>query len=176
MSKLIDATFGNYLIRGIEEVELPEPVSWMPQTIGWKVLALLVLLFALYKLYGVAKKWWRNRYRRSALQKLKDLETESGGEYLQVVAELPNLLKATALHAYPRAEVAALSGERWLAFLDAHYSGPSFRAGVGQQLLAVAYQPAAHWHLEPADARTLIAMCRHWLRKHKINAPQASHA
>ncbi|MGI9294648.1 MAG: DUF4381 domain-containing protein, partial [Pseudomonadales bacterium] len=132
MSELIGATFGNYLIRGIEEIELPESVSWLPQTIGWKVLALLVFLLAAYKFYQAAKQWWRNRYRRSALLRLKELEEEAAGDYLQVAAELPGLLKATALHAYPRAEVAALSGESWLDFLDAHYSGRSFRSGTGQ--------------------------------------------
>lgn len=176
MSDLIGDTFGNYLIRGIEEIELPEPVSWLPQTIGWKVVGLLVLLFASHKIYVVATQWWRDRYRRSALQRLRELEAEADGDYLRVAAELPILLKATALHAYPRAHVAALSGESWLAFLDAHYSGGSFRSAVGQHLLAVAYQSPEQWQLEPDDARTLITMCRQWLRKHKVNTQQASHA
>ncbi|MGI9285257.1 MAG: DUF4381 domain-containing protein [Pseudomonadales bacterium] len=176
MSELIGDTFGNYLIRGIEEIALPEPVSWFPQTIGWKILALLALLFAAYKSYHAAKRWWRNRYRRSALLKLKVLEEEADGDYSKVAAELPSLLKAAALHAYPRAQVAALSGESWLEFLDAHYSGPSFRSGTGQHLLTIAYQSRAQWHLEPADARTLITMCRRWLRQHKASTPQTSHA
>lgn len=176
MSELIGDTFGNYLIRGIEEIALPEPVSWLPQTIGWKFLALLLFLFAVYKFYHATKHWWRNRYRRSALQRLKELEQKAHGDYSQVAAELPGLLKATALHAYPRAEVACLSGERWLAFLDTHYSGPSFRSGTGRQLLAIAYQSPTQWQLEPAQARALVDMCRQWLHRHKVTRSQASHA
>ncbi len=170
MSKLSGDNFGNYLIRGIAEIEPPEPVSWLPQTLGWKILALLGVLFALYQAYHAANRWWRNRYRRSALQRLKAIELAAEGDYTRVVVELPWLLKAAALHAYPRANVAALSGDNWLAFLDAHYNGPSFRAATGRQLLAVAYQSPAKWQLKPTQAETLISMCRRWLCQHKVHA------
>ncbi len=176
MSKLIGDNFGNYLIHGIDEIQLPEPVAWLPQTLGWKFLALLTLLIAICQGYRVCRQWWRNRYRRRALQRLKDIEIAAEGDDLRIVAELPWLLKATALHAYPRADVAALSGDDWLAFLDAHYCGPSFRAAPGQQLLAAAYQPPAHWQLQPGEARTLISMCRRWLRQHRVHRPRAARA
>lgn len=176
MNKLTGDNFGNYLIRGIAEIELPEPVSWLPQTLGWKILALLILLLAALQTYRASTKWWRNRYRRRALERLKAIELAAGGDPGRVVAQLPWLLKATALHAYPRVDVAALSGDAWLAFLDAHYSGPSFRAATGQQLLAVAYQSPAQWQLQPQEAQTLVSMCRRWLCLHRAHNSPIAHA
>ena len=176
MGKLIKDKFGNYLIQGIEEIQLPEPASLLPQTLGWKILALLILLGAVYLVYRGGRQWWRNRYRRSALRTLKNIEQAAKGDHLRIVAELPWLLKATALQAYPRIDVAALSGTDWLVFLDAHYSGPAFCAAMGQKLLVVAYQPAAQWQLQPQDAENLISMCRRWLSQHTAHKPQAAHA
>jgi hypothetical protein len=167
MSDLFSDTFGNYMLHGIDEIHVPEPVSWWPQTIGWKVLALVLALWLLYRLYLLASRWWKNRYRRVALARLDALQSRANGQYQQVLASLPELLKATALQAYPRTEIASLSGREWLAFLDAHYDGPEFSGKPGRQLLAVAYQDQSNWQLSAEDANRLIAMVRRWLRQHR---------
>ncbi len=167
MSDLFGDTFGNYMLHGIDEIHVPEPVPWWPQTIGWKVLALALVLWLLYRLYLLASRWWKNRYRRAALARLDALQSRANGQYQQVLAGLPELLKATALQAYPRTEVASLSGREWLAFLDAHYDGPAFSDEPGRQLLAVAYQDQSTWQLSAEDASRLIAMVRRWLRQHR---------
>lgn len=159
-------TFGNYILHGIEEVHLPETVSWWPQTIGWKVLGLLLLIAVAYWLSVQAKKWWRNRYRRDALSRLASLE-QRADEWQQVVRQLPFLLKATALQAYPRSDVAQLSGTQWLEFLDSQFEGPAFRDGPGQGLLEIAYQPESQWRLSQLDAESLISLSRRWIREHR---------
>ena len=176
MNDLFGDSFGNPMLRGIEEIQLPEAIPWWPQTLGWKLLASAAILYLGYRLTRGAQRWWLNRYRRSALAQLAQLEQCSGGDYGEVLFALPALLKATALHAYPRDEVAALSGEHWLAFLDQHYSGPSFRRGVGRQLLTIAYQPDSRWQLSPLEAQQLIHMCRRWLGKHRIASAEAPQA
>jgi hypothetical protein len=169
MTALFGDTFGNYLLHGIEEIHLPEPVAWWPQTPGWIILAGLFLLWCLFRLYLAARIWWHNRYRRAALAQLDKLEQRAAGQYQLVLPALPPLLKATALQAFPRADVAALSGEPWLAFLDRHYDGASFRQGSGRQLLSIAYRPEADWQLSAGEAQQLIAMCRHWLGQHRLD-------
>ena len=166
VDKGFSATFGNYLLHGIEEVHLPGSVSWLPQTIGWKVLGLLLAIAVGYRIYLQAKKWWRNRYRRTALDRLSALEQDLG-EWQQVVRQLPFLLKATALQAYPLSDVAQLSGALWLEFLDEKIGGNSFCDGPGQGLLLVAYQPESQWRLSEQDARSLIAISRRWIREHR---------
>lgn len=158
-------TFGNYLVHGIDEIILPEAVGWFPLAPGWKVLGLIVLLLMLFQAIRLVKIWWRNRYRREALRQLSD--RGKGKKLQEVVALLPHFLKITALHAYPRREVASLSGEDWLRFLDSHYSGPSFLDGAGRNLLLVAYLPEEQWKLDKEQSETLLSMSRQWIATHK---------
>lgn len=167
-------TFGNYNLHGIEEVHLPETVSWMPQTIGWKVVAGVLLLAFIYCLIRKAQGWWRNRYRREALKQLKQLEVSE--DLYTVVCHLPFLLKATALQRFPRSIIAPLSGEDWLSFLSGHYPGPSFNDPLGRQLIAVSYQHKPQWTLQDDEAKALIERTRSWIKTHqaKSSSPLSS--
>lgn len=59
-----------YILRELHDVAIPDSVSWAPQTIGWKILGVILLLVAIYLAYRLAQKWWNNRYRKEALQEL----------------------------------------------------------------------------------------------------------
>ena len=160
-------TFGNYLIHGIDEIMLPEVIPWWPSAPGWKVLGLILLVWVVLRMIRLGKRWWRNRYRREVLRQLKQLQQQVGSKTLDVVASLPHFIKITALQAYPRAEVASLSGEGWLAFLDSHYCGPSFAEGSGRKLLAVSYLPRQRWQLDDNESKQLIQMAQQWIAKHR---------
>lgn len=165
-------TFGNYNLHGIEEVHLPEAVSWMPQTIGWKVLALLLLLLCCLVAYRQINAWWQNRYRREALKQLAELE--AAGDTYTLMSCLPRLLKATALQCFPRQDIASLSGDDWLQFLSEHYPGPSFNDPLGKQLISIAYQNPQHWTAKQDDVNALVARVRCWIKKHRGLAPGQS--
>jgi hypothetical protein len=159
-------TFGNYLIHGIDEIMLPNAVSWWPSAPGWQVLAVIALAWLIVRAIRIFRTWWRNRYRREALRQLQQLQQQADGELHKVVEQLPFYIKATALHAYPRATVASLSGDAWLAFLDAHCSDASFSAGIGKKLLTVSYLPRDQWQLDDTESKTLITMVCDWIKKH----------
>ena len=159
-------TFGNYLVHGIDEIILPEAVSWWPSAPGWQVLALSSGLLLIVQVFRLAKRWWRNRYRREALRQLAQVQHQAGQLLDEVVSTLPYYIKATALQAYPRHDVASLSGNDWLAFLDAHYAGPSFQEGVGKNLLNIAYLPREKWQLNHQEATQLIKLSRQWIAHH----------
>lgn len=166
VDKAFADTFGNYMLHGIEEVHLPASISWWPQTFAWKILGLLAIAGLSYWFFVKAAYWWRNRYRRQAIADLAALQ-KSGDSWQAAVAQLPILLKATALQAYPRDQVAQLSGQAWLAFLDAHYDGPRFCEATGSRLLQVAYQPSDQWQLSEIDSQTLLRMAQRWIKDHK---------
>lgn len=161
-------TFGNYNLHGIEEVHLPDSVSWMPQTIGWKVLGVLLLLLFVAYLYRQATKWWRNRYRREALKQLAALESTEDG--YTIVSRLPFLLKATALQLFTREDIASLAGDAWLEFLTDHYPGPSFTDKLGRQLITISYQHSQQWALSEQDVAELVARTRDWIKRHHIES------
>ena len=43
-----------YILRDLHDVAIPESVSWIPQTIGWKILGVILLLIAVYLAYRLA--------------------------------------------------------------------------------------------------------------------------
>jgi hypothetical protein len=159
-------SFGNYLIHGIDEIILPDTISWWPTAPGWQVLGVLVVVLLAVQASRWVKRWWHNRYRREALKQLAAVQQQADMQLQDVVAVLPYYMKVTALQAYPRKDIASLSGNDWLLFLDAHYAGPSFSKGVGKKLLSVAYLPREQWQLDDQESNTLIRMSRHWIAEH----------
>ena len=92
--------------------DIVEPVSvsfWWPLAPGWWVLLSLVFVGLLIGGIRSIRTYQKNAYRRLALRELDSLPTPHG---------LPILLKRVALAVYPREQVAGLSGDRWIAFLN----------------------------------------------------------
>ncbi len=135
----------------IEPAE-PEAVSLMPQTWGWAALGVVVLILAAAAGYRLYRRYRANAYRRDALREL-----DLAGDDPALIAEV---LRRTALAAYPRGEVASLAGDDWLGFLDAQIPEPGFRAGPGRIIATAAYRPSSP---EPS----LPGLARRWVRAHR---------
>lgn len=80
-----------YILRELHDVAIPNSVSWAPQTIGWKILGVILLLAALYLAYRLALRWWNNRYRKEALNELMLLDARD-------INSLSRLLKCLKLY------------------------------------------------------------------------------
>lgn len=132
----------------------PAPVSWWPPAPGWWLLTALLLV-----LLGTG--WWLHRrgaLRRSALAELRILERTASDD-TRVAAGVNNLLRRVALARFPRRQVAALSGEAWLQFLDSRARLSGFRDGPGRVLASAPY--SARCRVERA---ALLALARRWIR------------
>jgi hypothetical protein len=157
-------------LEGLIEIALPQAIRYTPQTIGWLILFGLILILFIWIVYRRYQYRKANRYRRWALEKLQDIERilrqNLGLE--KALAEIPVLVKQTALHCFPREKIASLSGENWLRFLDASCGGTDFTDGPGQILEQTAYQP--HKRLEQYKAEEiydLIHVVHKWIKKHR---------
>jgi Ca-activated chloride channel family protein len=104
------------------------------------------------------------RYRRLALRELHALHAQwqLDGDDGAFAAAVNRLLKRTALAAFPRADVAALAGADWLAFLDGRLREPRF-TDPDLRALATLYQPRP----EPVAAAPLHAAAERWIRSHR---------
>jgi hypothetical protein len=140
------------LLRQLTEPAEPPPVSMMPQTWGWAVLAALLLAALLYVLWRWQRHYRANAYRRAAQRMLQDAGDDP--------ARVAEILRRTALVAYPRDKVASLSGTDWLAFLDRQVGGEAFLHGPGQVVATAPYRPA-----NPDPQVTGLALS--WVRKHR---------
>lgn len=140
----------------------PEPpaIPMWPATPLAKGLCALLLLILLLFIWRQIQTYRANAYRRAALAELR----QSEGDAAQIAA----ILRRTALAAYPREEVAALTGEHWLEFLNQHYPGNAFEGEVGRELLHSPYRKTTS---HKSDA--LVQATQDWIRHHKLVQPGA---
>ena len=167
MAESGSVSFGNRMLEGFQEIGLPEPVSFWPQTPGWWVVGGLLLIGLCWWGGRRLLRWRADAYRRRRIADLESLVAGTSGDLQAVLVHLPPLLKATALQAYRRRDVAALTGEAWLAFLDAQYPGAGFLSRTGRRLVSIAYQPDAAAQMNEGEARELIEMSKRWIRNHR---------
>jgi Domain of unknown function (DUF4381) len=142
----------------LRDIHLPAAVPWWPPAPGWWALVALLLIAAglVYVIYARRR---RNRWRGSALTELARLRDASPQRLLR---EVSVLLRRVAISRFPRHDVAALTGEAWLAFLDRSLGdGAAFQSGVGRVLLS---GPYATSHVE-VDVVSLLALCERWIKR-----------
>lgn len=127
----------------IRDLHLPETIGWWPPAPGWWLLLVLLMI-------GIAWLCWRylgararGRARRHALRRLETLldAYEANRDAARFGAEVSALLRRTMLAYAPRSEVAGLTGEAWLEWLDRDLAVPQFSAGPGRRLLDLPYRP-----------------------------------
>jgi hypothetical protein len=161
--------FGNPWMSNLEEIGVPDPVPFRPETAGWYLLTGLLLLVALWFAWRFYRKWRANAYRREALKELSEIEglIESEADQPQALQSIPELLKRVALAAYPRSRVAELSGEAWLGFLDGTVGSTEFTRGLGRLLPDLAYDPAAASKITDTESKDLVELAGAWIRHHK---------
>ena len=148
----------------LRDIHLPALISWWPPTPGWWILAALMLAIAIGLFVGYRRRQ-RDNWRRSALAELARLRQQHAAKPSaahHIVSELSVLLRRVAISCFPRAEVAMLSGENWLAFLDRSMSkGATFQSESGRLLAVAPYLP--HAAITPQALHALFALCESWI-------------
>lgn len=159
-------------LRTLKDIATPTPVSWMPQTWGWLAVASFFLAIVLLWCARAYRRWKRNAYRREALKLLDEIEVDlrSPDARGQAVNRLTELVKRTALAAWPRKDVAAITGRDWIRFLRAHDTG-----GIGRALEIVfddiEYQgERTVRNLTPDVVDNLARGVRRWIEEHHVSA------
>lgn len=153
-------------LANLKEIPLPEPIAYTPQTVGWLILLVVLLLGTFWILYLWRRSVSRNRYRGEALKKLDAIE--GGGVPL---SELPALVKRVVLAFTPREKVAGLTGTPWLEFLDSTLGTRDFVTGPGKLLPTLSYgkPELIEAQLTPEHRRELLRLIRRWIRRHRAS-------
>jgi hypothetical protein len=157
------------VLQPLQELPLPAPVSWAPQTAGWWVVGFVLLAALAWCAWAVWRHHRKQRYRRIALAHLEKIEAalRNPEERVSALAAIPPLIKRTSLAAAPRERVASLGGEEWLAFL-AHTRG-RFDQRSGALLSLVSYAPADQIAaVSEHDAQMLVSVTRDWIAHHHV--------
>ena len=147
----------------LRDIHLPGPIESWPPAPGWWLLAILALGTAAYGLYRLYKFWQTNRYRREGVTALNELRRayEKDPQSVDYLEQYSQLLKRVALTFYAREQVASLTGEAWVAFLDRTGSTQEFGMGPGQILIDGNYSQGV---LFQADKLHIIG--DRWIRNH----------
>ena len=126
----------------LRDLHLPEMIGWWPLAPGWWFLIVLAFAGLAYLLYRSYAGWRRNAARRVALKELARIQKQykSGVDEISLAIELSELLRRTMLAYAPRNEVAGLSGERWLQWLDQGLDAKPFSEGPGQNVESLPYR------------------------------------
>jgi hypothetical protein len=165
MTHTLFATTDPTSLDNLIDIVSPAPVPWWPPAPGWFVVAGVLAIVAIATLVVYVLRWKGNAYRREALRELEAIVRESAGDP-QRLADLPELVKRTALAAWPREIVAGLTGEQWLHFLDQTGRTADFTNGPGTELPDLAYIPQRATKLDPTRRQDMIKAIRRWIERH----------
>jgi len=157
-------------LKGLADLALPGPVSWLPQTWGWAVVGAVLLVLLVWGLVRWRRRWKANRYRAEAVAEIAALEATLGDRAARApaLAAMPPIVKRAALAAWPRSEVARLSGPAWVKFLRAHGELPKEAARL---LEDAEYRPVGMLAaVSEAEARACARALRAWVKEHRASA------
>ncbi len=144
------------LLDQLDDIVLPPPVSMTPQTWAWAVVAAALFAALALGLVVFLRHRRATAWRRAALAELDTLAPGLEAREPDALARLQALLHRVALATAPRAEVAALSGAAWAAFLAS--TGGDF-GPLAPAVADAPYRPAT-----PYDGPSVLAAARRWIR------------
>lgn len=131
----IPKIFGNYMLKDLAPIELPNAIALTPQTPIAKAFIAMIIMLISYQVFCLLRKWKKNKYRREALHHL----TKCSPINYNVI---PRLLKNSAMIAYPHSDVAGLISEDWIMFLNQTVPGKNlFNIDIAAQLWKISYTP-----------------------------------
>jgi hypothetical protein len=156
----------------LKDIAVPAPVSWMPQTWGWGVVAFLLLCLIAAFSFWALRRYQANAYRRQALVELRAIERriQAPETRRQAIDDLSELLKRVALAAWRREDVAALSGADWVYFLEKHAEAGTVRS---LKPLLETYEYSNHPGLGGVPDTVFddfISSARSWIGRHHVSA------
>lgn len=154
----------------LHDIVVASPAPWWPPAPAWYWVLGFLLGGLLVLLLLALLRWQRNRYRREALVELTRLEPALIEPTTRAAAlgALAEVLKRAALTAFPREQVANLSGPGWFEFLDRTGRTTGFREGSGAILERAVYDQRTITTLDEKRVRELVFLVRRWVVGHRV--------
>ncbi|UTV30352.1 DUF4381 domain-containing protein [Photobacterium atrarenae] len=152
----------------LADIHLPQAPGYWPLAWGWWVCGIIALCLLVSGLFVLLRTIRNNRAkqraRREALRRLKTY-TDPG-----TLNAINLLLRQTAMSYYSRQQVASLTGEQWLIFLDRHLTDD-------QQGFSKLSEPWSQGlfsgqALEPQDFQRCYRQAELWLKNAQLPSPR----
>lgn len=151
---------------GLADIVTLPPVSWWPPALAWFIVTGSVLALLSASAYAAWLRGRKNAYRVTALAELDRI-----GQNPAAAMHIAEILKRTALATAPRQNVAALTGDGWMQWLNQTGNGVIF-SERSQQILSESIYGAGQAGDE--EMKVLANTARRWVEKHQTNFTAAS--
>ncbi len=150
------------LLALIVDVQIPEPISFSPQTAGWLVLLtvsiLALVIFGMRYYLG----YRRNAYRRQAMVELNSVS--SLADIAEQLSTIAAITKRVALVTFERTQVADAYGNHWIEFLNRTCKQSFISSPEADYLTSGPYQKKSSASAEDVDR--LLIQIGVWVKEH----------
>jgi hypothetical protein len=144
----------------LRDIHLPEPITWWPPALGWWLLA-IGLPISLYFFYRLYRHLTRQTPVKTALRLLSGLADNTMLTPQEKAAELSMLMRRVVMSSSSHNnEVAGLTGDAWLNFLNQNLPDAPFSQATGALLSDAPYRPQ---NISAQQLTALVALCRRWM-------------
>ncbi|MGF1755262.1 DUF4381 domain-containing protein [Vibrio makurazakiensis] len=158
----------NILLNDLIEPSIPAGVSWLPETVGWKCLAIIISCTLFWILLKALNQFRASAYRRTAIRALK-LTTQQLNSNSHVHGEFRrwnSVVKHVACFAYPNSKVAELSGLDWVLFLKETSCAKHIDETLLSKWQSELYQPSLTCCWSESDIQQVKETCIRWVATH----------
>ena len=153
----------------LRDIHLPGEVSAWPPAPGWWILAFVITILIIFVIRKVWQWHQQKHLLRISLSNLTQLtdEYERNNDPKELIKAYSSLLRRIALARFSRQNVAGLTGESWLKFLDDSAQTNIFNLKVGELLLNAPYQKQ---EVVARDIDELSVAVKLWVNR--VNSPR----
>jgi len=150
----------------LRDIHLPDPISWWPLAPGWWIIFTAVILLTIAFIVAI-KIYISKQLKREITAELENIKQqfEQSQNKSQLAKSLSVLLRRANMSFYSTNNIAGLTGEHWLNWLDKTNTNSldnnKFQSDTGEILLTAPYLPD-NAHLD-FDSNKLIHLCETWL-------------
>ena len=145
----------------LREIHYPDVVSWWPLAIGWWLLFIFIVLLILtiFYLYRRKIKYQNSKELHARLEfEVVKQEWHKHQDKKILLNDLSGFLRRISINFYSREEVASLTNDEWLTFLDKHVDNKEFTRGAG-----MLFRDSPYRKTETINPNQLLELCENWV-------------
>ncbi len=151
----------------LRDIHLPAAADAWPLAPGWWILMVLFLVGGVWLIRVLRRQARLKKRLAQIMPQLTLIENKlKQAPNNDAVAELNTLLRQIAVNYYPRVDIASLTSDAWLDFLDASGETEAFSQGIGRILATAPYQVNQALQI---DHHALMETIKSWIH-HAIRA------
>jgi hypothetical protein len=147
----------------LKDIHTPALPEFWPPAPGWWLVAILIVSLLIWGGFALKRYLKLRQQRQQVLALLSQMEEAfDPNQAAHHLAKLSILLRRVALTRFPRQQVAALTGNEWLEFLDKTGGNGQFSNGPGKILATGPYQSNISIDI---DIEPLLPLLRSWVKR-----------